>query len=842
MEEKRGWILAVLLGVVGFGLNLLDVPLLPGLQLLFGAVPAYMVASAYGPGPGALAGAIAALRTLTLWGHPYGWILLALEAGAVGLLRNRVRPVFAVGAFWLVAGFWLGMLADRLILDVPWFDATITMLKLVLNGLTNALLAEGVLLAAPARRALGLHARPAVRQYLGVLSALAATIPLLSVWILGTHQQAATAFEAADAEARMATGLFRRVLATLPELPTPARPSVALAAIEIPGITLKAYRRGDGVFTAVDGSLMPDPRDTTAPGAILARRLVAAAPEGSASYVVAGAGPTPFVRSFQRTLVLAEGSIDSDWLVWSEVPYQRILGPLSGRLLTDELVMIGALLVALVLALLVARQLEGPIGALMAATRRLAAGDLKARVERAAFRHAPAEPLYLASWLDAMAQRVEEVEAERSRLLDAERAARAEAERRVTEESALRRAAEAMTASDTVADVLCEIAANAVLATSADGAYVERVEAERGTIRVAAVAGEVHPPPGAELPFEGSHAQEVLRTGEPEVVPVVGEADPPLAGGMAERYSDHAAVVLPLLESGLPIGALLLLRRSRNAFSPDEVRRAATFANLAALAFRKVHLLEESEQRREQVEHVMESRARLMRGFSHDVKNPLGAADGYLQLLEDEILGELAPRQKESVGRVRRALSSALALIDDLVELARAEAGQLEVTPETLDAAAVAREITAEYRAQAAAAGLALEQDLPPAPVTVRSDGRRVRQVLGNLLSNAVKYTPSGGRIGLRVAPRPGDPVHPGQWVAVDVWDTGRGIPPERGQRIFEEFTRLEPGRTPGAGLGLAISRRVARAIGGDLTYVSQPGDGSTFTLWLPKERATGGD
>ncbi len=347
---------------------------------------------------------------------------------------------------------------------------------------------------------------------------------------------------------------------------------------------------------------------------------------------------------------------------------------------------------------------------------------------------------------------------------------------------------------------------------------------------------------GAELPLEGSAAEKVLAQGDPEVVPVVGEARPLLAGGIAESYADYAAVVLPLLEGGMPIGALLLLRRSRNAFRPDEVRRAATFANLAALAFRKVHLLEESEQRRDQVERVMESRARLVRGFSHDVKNPLGAADGYLQLLEEEILGELTPRQKESVGRVRRALGSALSLIDDLVELARAEAGQLEVATQQLDPGAVAREIAAEYRAQAEAAGLALTQELPAQPLTVRSDGRRVRQVLGNLLSNAVKYTPDGGRIGVRVGTRASDRLHRGDWVTIDVWDTGPGIPPERGQRIFEEFTRLEPARTPGAGLGLAISRRVARAIGGDLTYESQPGEGSTFTLWLPREQGSEGD
>src|SRR5512138_3990856 len=95
----RSWLLAVLLGVVGFALNLLAAPLLPGLQLLFGAVPAFVVAVAFGAGPGALAGAIAGARTVFLWGHPYALVLLALEAATVGLLRARLRPVWAVGLF-----------------------------------------------------------------------------------------------------------------------------------------------------------------------------------------------------------------------------------------------------------------------------------------------------------------------------------------------------------------------------------------------------------------------------------------------------------------------------------------------------------------------------------------------------------------------------------------------------------------------------------------------------------------------------------------------------------------------------------------------------------------------
>jgi signal transduction histidine kinase len=120
----------------------------------------------------------------------------------------------------------------------------------------------------------------------------------------------------------------------------------------------------------------------------------------------------------------------------------------------------------------------------------------------------------------------------------------------------------------------------------------------------------------------------------------------------------------------------------------------------------------------------------------------------------------------------------------------------------------------------------------------VATDPERVRQVLGNLLSNALKYTPPGGRVTVRaeVRPRGHDGAH-AESVAIDVRDSGPGIPPDKHEEVFEEFSRLAPDAAPGAGLGLAIARRVARALGGDVTVASEPGRGSCFTLWVPAAR-----
>jgi PAS domain S-box-containing protein len=240
----------------------------------------------------------------------------------------------------------------------------------------------------------------------------------------------------------------------------------------------------------------------------------------------------------------------------------------------------------------------------------------------------------------------------------------------------------------------------------------------------------------------------------------------------------------------------------------------------------------EAERRRAELERVTESRTRLMRGFSHDVKNPLGAADGYAQLLEEGILGELSEKQQDSIGRIRRSIRTALRLIHDLLELARAEAGQLAIECLATDVAQAAREVAEDFRAQATAAGLAIQVHAPDA-LHADTDPTRLRQILANLLSNAVKYAPEG-QVTVDAEARGAGGPRPGGWIAVRVADTGPGIPEDKRESIFQEFTRLDPHAQQGAGVGLAISRRIARLMGGDLTVESEDGHGSTFTLWLP--------
>jgi|GEM_PF-1475761 len=435
-----------------------------------------------------------------------------------------------------------------------------------------------------------------------------------------------------------------------------------------------------------------------------------------------------------------------------------------------------------------------------------------------------------------------EVENERARLLVAEHEGREEAERirrdaerRARQEAVLRKTAESVTALYTIDEVIREIARNSLEATGADLVFFEKIHAEEGELEAQHVFGEGGPEPGVRVPYRRSLAREAIESHEPILVRRIGEGyDSPLRE-LVSVDDDASALLVPLVDSISTIGVLVLIRRPEHGeFTADEAGRGSTFATLASLAFRKIHLLEDSESRRRELEEVTESRSRLVRGFSHDLKNPLGAADGYAELLETGVFGELNERQEESVRRIRRALHIGMGLIGDLVELARSESGQLELDRTLIDMDGLIREVVEENRAAAEAASLELIVELPSRLEPVVTDAKRVRQILGNLLSNAIKYTTAGGRVTVSAQHSVvGPDDRPGQWLCVSVGDTGPGIPPEQQRLLFREFVRLTSEGT-GSGLGLAISHRIAHLLGGELTVESEAGRGSTFSLWLP--------
>lgn len=417
-------------------------------------------------------------------------------------------------------------------------------------------------------------------------------------------------------------------------------------------------------------------------------------------------------------------------------------------------------------------------------------------------------------------------ELEREELLVREQRARSEAERWAREEAALRDAVTALTETFTTEQVIDAIAARAMTAVDADIVMVTRIHP--GEVEVVACTGNpTSSPLGRRKPYAGSLTERVIEARRP-VMFEAGAASGAEVFGVCPPCS---LTVVPLMDAGQAIGALFLFRApERPELSGDEVERAYTFGDLAALAFRRVHMFEDAQRRNAELERVTESRARLVRGFSHDLRNPLGAADGSAALLQDPTFGELSDEQRRGLERIRRSIRRALELTDDLLELVRAEAGDIQLALVPTDLREAARELSEEHRARANGKELLLKLEVQDRLPLIVSDASRVRQILGNLVSNALKYTDRGSvtiRVG-RAGPSDGG------WITVDVSDTGPGIAESEQRAIFDEFARGGAQSKPGVGLGLAISRRIARALGGDITLESELGRGSTFTLRLP--------
>jgi PAS domain S-box-containing protein len=234
---------------------------------------------------------------------------------------------------------------------------------------------------------------------------------------------------------------------------------------------------------------------------------------------------------------------------------------------------------------------------------------------------------------------------------------------------------------------------------------------------------------------------------------------------------------------------------------------------------------------RDEAEAANRAKSDFLAVMSHELRTPLNAIGGYAELVELGVRGPVNEAQRQDLHRIQQSQRHLLRLINEVLSYARMEAGA--VTYEVADVSVAERVGAAEAMVlpQASARGITLEKCVCPPELVGRADAERLQQILLNLLSNAVKFTPSGGRIGIRVEPAGSD-------IAIRVWDTGVGIAPEKLQTVFEPFVQVGRGLNnpmDGVGLGLAISRDLARGMGGDLRAESTVGAGSVFTLLVPR-------
>jgi signal transduction histidine kinase len=234
---------------------------------------------------------------------------------------------------------------------------------------------------------------------------------------------------------------------------------------------------------------------------------------------------------------------------------------------------------------------------------------------------------------------------------------------------------------------------------------------------------------------------------------------------------------------------------------------------------------------REMAEQANRAKAEFLANMSHELRTPLNAIAGYADLLLLGVRGELNDAAQGDVERIRPSGQHLLSLINDILNFAKVEAGQLSYQFEAVPVSSLLADLEALVTPQVAQRGLVYESGADGGDAHAWADAEKTRQIVLNLVTNAIKFTEPGGRITVLAERADGG-------VRIRVRDSGRGIPPEQLGRIFDPFVQVDRHLTAdsqqGVGLGLAISRDLARGMGGDLGVESVPGQGSTFTLRLP--------
>ena len=366
-------------------------------------------------------------------------------------------------------------------------------------------------------------------------------------------------------------------------------------------------------------------------------------------------------------------------------------------------------------------------------------------------------------------------------------------------------------------------------------------------------------------------ALQVLRSGEPALVPQISEdlrqaIIPPEYESLGQSRLAHSYILVPLRVGGISIGVLSLTRyrADQPAFSEDDVKLAQDLADRAALAINNARLFQNVQAElaaRQQVERDLQlerdslalrvekrtaelslSNAELLRAsqakdeflstMSHELRTPLNGVLNLSESLQAGTYGELTPKQISILDTVRESGEHLLALINDVLDVSKAESGHLELQLEAVDLKELIDSALRLVNPQAAKKRLRISFSADSSLGTLTADGRHLKQMLVNLLSNAVKFTPNGGQVGLEVTRETG-----GDSIRFTAWDTGIGIPADKLQLLFQPFVQLDSALAReygGSGLGLALVRKMAELHGGSVGVESELGKGSRFWFIIP--------
>jgi signal transduction histidine kinase len=312
---------------------------------------------------------------------------------------------------------------------------------------------------------------------------------------------------------------------------------------------------------------------------------------------------------------------------------------------------------------------------------------------------------------------------------------------------------------------------------------------------------------------------------------------------LLDAVAPRSFMCVPLIARGRAFGAIsFTMADSGRSFTSEDVDNAMELSQRIAVAIDNAVIYRRSLELRMEAEAASSAKSDFLAKMSHEIRTPINAMMGYAELLQMGISGPVTEAQAKQLERIRVSGDHLTSLVNEILDLAKIEAGRMGVQPTVGIAGDAAEAALTMIRPQAATKGVELSARVDgQMDVEYFGDPQRVQQIITNLLSNAVKFTPAGGRVSLHC----GVARHPGfgggsddtDWSCISVSDTGVGIHPTDVDRIFHPFVQADAGYTRvhgGTGLGLTISRSLAQMMGGEITVESVPGQGSRFSLWLP--------
>jgi signal transduction histidine kinase len=403
----------------------------------------------------------------------------------------------------------------------------------------------------------------------------------------------------------------------------------------------------------------------------------------------------------------------------------------------------------------------------------------------------------------------------------------------VSELRALEEIGRAVASSLDLQHVLATIVTRAVELAGAEGGAIYSYDETRHLFQLAEAHG-----------LDPAYTDKVRQTPIGDVATPIGEAarrrEPIVVSDLAEP-SDfalreptvaagfHSLLVVPLVGVEGVLGMLMVLRRATGGFSHNTVGLMQIFADQSVLAMHNARLFKDAEEKGRQLAIASEHKSQFFANMSHELRTPLNAVLGYTELLADGLYGDIPERAKQVLERVQINGTHLLALINDVLDLSKIEAGELSLTVEDYSLRNVVDTVLAQAGSLAQGKGLALVADVADDLPKGLADERRLTQVVLNIVSNAIKFTEQGS-VTISASAANG-------MFEVAIKDTGPGIAPEDQARIFEAFQQVDNSNTRkkgGTGLGLSISKRLVEMHGGTVGVESEVGAGSIFFVRLP--------